>query len=362
MSDNTDTGPAPSARKSKLVLYLAVAYLVLVAYASLYPFSDWRVPSQEVRAFLTAPWPHYLTWADVALNVLAYMPIGLLVALTLLPRIPKWFAALVAAVLGVALSLIIEMVQVYIPARIPSNVDLLCNGIGAIAGAWLAAWLGDPWLLSGELYRLRERWFYAGTTVDVCFLLLALWLVTQLNAEIWLFGNGDVRQLLPEVGAVRYSARAYALIEAGVAALNVAGVGLMLAAISRSLRSAAVSVALLLGIALLLKSLASTALFVPGNPALWVTPGSIWGLAAGLIVWTSLVAAPKPLQVASAATFLALGTALVNAAPENPYLSATLQVWQHGHYASLTELTRALSGAWSFAAIAFLAYAGYRLK
>ncbi len=362
MSANPDVHAASLARNSKLAHYLTIAYLALVGYASLYPFSDWRVPSPEVRGFLSAPWPYYLTWADVMLNVLAYVPVGLLVALVFMPRMPRWLAVMLASVIGVALSLVIEIVQVYIPARIPSNVDLLWNGSGAIAGAWLAAWIGNRWILSGELYRLRERWFHAGSVVDICFLLLALWLVTQLNADIWLFGNGDVRHLLPEVSAVTYSAPAYALIEAGVAALNFAGVGLMLAAISRSLPASAVSAALLLGVALLLKTFAAVVLFVPGNPALWLTPGSIWGLAAGLLIWMSLLVTPKPLQIAAAAMFLALAMALVNAAPEHPYVNATLQVWRHGHYGSLTELTRVLSGAWSFAAIAFLAYAGYRLK
>jgi hypothetical protein len=298
----------------------------------------------------------------VILNVLAYLPVGLLLALALMPRLPRAAAAATASLAGIALSFAIEMIQVYLPGRIPSNIDLLCNGAGAITGACLAALAGNRWLLSGELYRLRERWFHSGTPVDVCFLLLTLWLVTQLNAEIWLFGNGDVRNLLPGVSGMGYSARAYLLTEAGVAALNFAGVALMLTAISRSMAGAAVSLAVLVAVALGLKTLAAAVLFVPGNPLLWVTPGSIWGLCAGMALWAALLLAPKALQVATAATLLALAMALVNAAPENPYLSATLFVWQHGHYASLNQLTRLLSSGWSFAAIAFLAYAGYRLR
>jgi VanZ family protein len=336
--------------------------LLLVGYASLYPFSGWLSPSSEARAFLTAPWPQYLTATDVTLNVLAYLPVGLLLALTLMPRMPRWSAAAAASICGIALSFAIEMIQVYLPGRIPSNVDLLCNGAGALTGACLAALTGNRWLLSGELYRLRERWFRSGTPADVCFLLLTLWLATQLNAEIWLFGNGDVRHLLPGVSGMGYNARAYLLTEAGVAALNFAGVALMLTAIARSLSGAAVSLAVLLAAALGLKTLAAAVLFVPGNPFLWITPGSVRGLGAGVVLWAALLFAPRSLQVTAAATLLALAMALVNAAPENPYLSATLLVWQHGHYASLNQLTRLLSSGWSFAAIAFLAYAGYRLR
>jgi VanZ family protein len=348
------------ARGSKLVRYLSVAYLLLVAYTSLYPFTDWRVPNDEVRAFLYADWPLFLTWSDVTLNALAYLPVGALLALILLPYLNPLVAAATAALLGAALSLVFEYVQIYLPARIPSNVDLLCNAAGAAFGAALAAWLGRRWILSGDLRRVRDRWFAFGAAADFGFLLLALWLVTQLNAEIWLFGNGDMRHLLPYAPAVGYSAGTYLLLEAGVAALNFAGVMLMLSAISRSLKATLVSGAVLLAVALGLKSLASAALFVSGNPALWFTPGSTSGLAIGAAIWLALVVLPKSLQAAAAALCLALGMALVNAAPENPYLVATLQVWQHGHYAAVNGLTRGLSSAWSYAAIAYLAYTGYR--
>lgn len=69
------------ARRSWLVEYLAVAYTVLVVYASLYPFSV-RLPLASAPfAFLFKAWPRYYTVADVALNVLGYLPLGLLVAL-----------------------------------------------------------------------------------------------------------------------------------------------------------------------------------------------------------------------------------------------------------------------------------------
>ena len=40
----TDSASASFARSSRLVRYLAIAYLGLVAYASLYPFSGWLAP------------------------------------------------------------------------------------------------------------------------------------------------------------------------------------------------------------------------------------------------------------------------------------------------------------------------------
>ena len=361
MSGRLASQSAPYARSSKLVRYVTVAYLLLVVYASLYPFSDWRIPNDDVRAFLAAPWPPFLSWPDVALNVLGYLPLGFLLALTLLSSMRRGAAAAAASALGAALSLLFELIQVYLPARISSNVDLLCNAAGATAGAAFAAWGGPRWILSGDLHRLRLRWFERDPAVDLCFLLLLAWLATQLNAEIWLFGNGDLRHLLAAPAVVNYSAHTYLLLESGVASLGFAGVALMLTAVARSVAAAVVSVTVLCGAALGLKSLASATLFTTGEPWLWVTPGSLWGLAAGMALWAAFLGFGRPVRVVSAAVFLALGVALVNAAPENPYLAAALQVWQHGHYAALNGLTRFASAAWPFAAIACLAYAGRRL-
>jgi len=359
-AENMRSGPF--VRNSKLVGYLTVTYLVLVVYTSLHPFSQWHAPAQEVRVFLTAAWPDYFTWTDLALNVLAYVPAGALLTLVLMPHMRARAATVYATVAAICLSLTIEVAQVFLPGRIPANVDLLCNAAGAFAGAVFASTVASRGMLSGKLYWLRERLFHPGAAVDVCFLLLALWLATQFSAEIRLFGSGDIRHLLPTVTGVGYSPRTYVLIEAGITALNFCGVALMLTTISRTVRGAAASVAVLILSAVLLKTLASNVLFISGNPGLWVTPGALLGIVIGGLLWVVLIAAPVAVQIAFATTSIALGMALVNAAPENPYLDVTLRAWQHGHYASLNDLTHVLSTTWPFAAIAFLTYAGYRLR
>jgi VanZ family protein len=347
---------ARHARSSKLVRYLAVAYLALVAYASLYPFSGWRVPTTEPAAFLFADWPIYLTISDVVLNVLAYVPLGLLLTLVLMAWMPRLAAAFLGLLAGTCISLSIEYAQNYLPARFPSNVDLLANTGGALLGAILAHAYGNRWLLSGDLYRLRGRLFQPGASTDLGFMLLAMWLFTQLNAEVWLFGNGDLRHLLPDFIGMRFSADGYRLLESGVAALNFCGVGFMLAAIARSYFASALALAVLTATALALKTVASSALFVPGNPSLWLTPGSLTGLAIGAAAWLPLAAVPRRWLIRLAAVCLACGLVLVNLVPENPYLTAALMVLQHGHYLSFNHMTGTLSLVWPFLAIAYLGY------
>ena len=72
--------------RSRLALYLALGYTLLILYTSLSPFSGWRDSGQSPLQFLLEPWPRYVAAFDIAINVLAYVPFGLLVAAALLPR------------------------------------------------------------------------------------------------------------------------------------------------------------------------------------------------------------------------------------------------------------------------------------
>jgi len=109
--------------------------VLLVVYASLYPFEGWRVVGVSPFAYLSAAWPRYVTWFDLLLNVAGYLPFGLLAIAALRPNL-RGFPAFVVAGAGAALlSLLLEAAQTYLPARFASNLDLLCNVIGAALGA-----------------------------------------------------------------------------------------------------------------------------------------------------------------------------------------------------------------------------------
>lgn len=117
----------------RLPLYAAVAYGLLILYASLYPFNGWRDTGAPLLAFLAAAWPHYFTGFDLVSNVVVYLPFGFFLAAVLQSRQPRWLAALLATLSAVLLSTAMETLQNYLPSRVPSNVDLACN---ALADYW----------------------------------------------------------------------------------------------------------------------------------------------------------------------------------------------------------------------------------
>src|SRR3569832_73442 len=136
---------------------LSQAYVALVVYASLYPFTGWRDQNIAPWEFLWSPWPKYWTWFDIWSNVAGYMPLGFLLALSFLRRANSRSAARSSlAAVGVAVAssavlvLAMEALQSYLPSRVASYVDFALNVLGAAAGACIAGAL--------ERFGAIDRW------------------------------------------------------------------------------------------------------------------------------------------------------------------------------------------------------------
>ena len=336
---------------SPLARYLAVAYALLIAYASLHPLTGWRDTGAPPFAFLAAAWPRYYTGFDLAANILAYLPLGFLTVPALQSRLGVAAAALLAVLAGGGLSLAVEVLQNYLPSRVPSNIDLACNLIGAMIGAAAGMNWGRALVDGGRLHRLRVRLVVGGQAADFGLVLLGLWLLAQLNPELLLFGTGDLRTLL-ELPPLPYSAGRFFVIEAGVAAAGALAAGLIVWSRLRQ-QQRSLLVALLLP-ALLVKAFASALLVNAAQFAHWITPGNATGLAIGAIALLAATHLPPLAQRMLAALALLFATALVNLAPENPYIAASLAVWQQGHFLNFNGLTRLVSSLWPFAALPYL--------
>src|SRR5690348_2952939 len=126
------------ARHRSSAVPLSWLYVGLIVYASLYPFTGWRVPGHPPLAFLTAPWWRWWTGFDVVSNLLGYLPLGALVFGALVRGgMSVARSGLLAVVVGALLSLAMETTQNYLPHRVASNVDLGLNIAGTALGAAL---------------------------------------------------------------------------------------------------------------------------------------------------------------------------------------------------------------------------------
>ena len=181
------------------MLRIALLFVILIVYGSLYPFDNWSAPRAPLFHFLLH-WPAVLTRADLVQNVLAYAPFGLFYALHRLARRPAWGADAVRQALGAAflLSLTMEALQQFEPARTASLADIAMNVLGALAGAVLALMLKRhpppdlaaagraPYLLNPLLHRLLHRlhlWrrqrFHSGVLPNIGLAAIALWVLAE---------------------------------------------------------------------------------------------------------------------------------------------------------------------------------------
>jgi glycopeptide antibiotics resistance protein len=132
------------------VLAVATIYLLFVVYGSLVPFDVQPIPlAQALEGFFSMP---YLplgvgrAGTDLPTNVLLYIPLSFLFAELLLRNARgavRWLGMLSVLLLAQSLSLLIEFVQQFFPARATSLRDVLANGAGAAAGLLLWRWRGE---------------------------------------------------------------------------------------------------------------------------------------------------------------------------------------------------------------------------
>lgn len=175
--DRYAASPVRRALLKRFILF----YAAFLAGASLMPLSGWAPLSKWSVAFLSAPWPRYITRTDLATNLLVYLPLGYALALWFSRPGHRLPGMAMGALGGLALSFVLESGQQLVPGRIASNLDMLVNGLGALSGALLALHHGR-WLralVAAE--RWRAGWFRPGRGATVGLALLCLWFVAQFS-------------------------------------------------------------------------------------------------------------------------------------------------------------------------------------
>ncbi len=340
--------------RASLAAYLALAYTLVIVYASVQPFTGWRMPPPEVFAFLTAPWPRYITIGDIALNVAAYLPLGAMLFVMLRPPLAAAFALILATLLGALLSLALESVQMFLPTRIASNVDLLSNSLGAALGAFVAMLLN---MSSNPLATLRAGLVRPGLTGDCGLIVLLMWIVIQFHPAPVALGSGNLRDIFGLTPGFMHSSQAYLLGEAAVAACTVAALGLLISLLLLTRRYSMRAMLALLLLTAAAKSATAAAIARSGSWFQWLTPGVAGGIAAGALAVALLVWLPPRLRAVAGMLCLAAAVVVVNLMPDNPYQTPPpyMNTMPPSHLANFGGIVRLLSQCWPFAAILLLA-------
>lgn len=353
---------------------LAGAYALLVVYASLYPFSGWRDQEIPPWEFLEAGWPKYWTGFDLAANVVGYVPLGFLLALSFIRRgnvryfasHPNLAAAAVSVAAGTALSLLMEAIQNYLPSRVASNVDFGLNVAGTLIGAVLATALERAGAID-HWSRFRERWFIPEARGAL--VLLALWPFALLFPAAVPLGLGQVLERL-ENGIAEWleetpflewlpvrEVELQPLVPAAellCVALGAFIPCLLGYTILRSVGRRAVFAVAAVALGTAVTALSAALSYGPVHAWAWLTMPVRVGLVFGLVLALLMLTVPRRGCAAMLLLALVVHLSVLNQAPASAYFADTLQAWEQGRFIRFHGLAQWLGWLWPYVVLVYV--------
>ncbi len=337
--------------------------VALIVYASLYPFDQWRDQGIWTWSFLTAPWPKYWLGFDVAANVLGYAPLGFFLTLSAMRMGWQTREVLVPTAAAACLSLAMEGLQSYLPARVPSFPDFLLNTSGAFLGAVLANSLEHLGLLR-RWSQFRARWFVRDAYMAL--VLMAVWPVALLFPVAVPLGLGQVWERVEDALTSAFEAtpfedwiplRAFELepllpgaellcVMLGLLVPCLLGFGVI-----RQVGQRLVYLVVVLTMALGVSALSAALSYGPVHAWVWLDLPVILGLVFGCVA--ALVFLPLSARTAWAFLLLAVlvQQSVLNQSPESAYFAQTLQTWEQGRFIRFHGLVQWLGWLWPYAVL-----------
>jgi hypothetical protein len=298
--------------------------------------------------------------------VLGYVPLGFLLALSRRRSGRLRFAALTAILVASALSVVMESLQSYLPARVPSQVDWALNSLGAGLGAVVAGLMETLGVID-RWSRFRARWFVPQARGGL--VLLALWPLALLFPAAVPFGLGQVFERLEAALAEWLSdtpwlewlpVRDVELqpLVPGVEMLCVA-LGLLIPCmlgycIIRQLRHRLLFTGTMFALGLAATALSAALSYGPEHSWAWFGAPVRAGMVGALLLAAALLWLPP--RASAALLLLALGVylSLLNQAPTSPYFAQTLAAWEQGRFIRFNGIAQWLGWLWPYAALVYV--------
>ena len=337
--------------------------VALIVYASLYPFDQWRDQGIWTWSFLTAPWPKYWLGFDVAANVLGYAPLGFFLTLSVMRMGWQTREVWVSTAAAACLSLALEGLQSYLPARVPSFPDFLLNTLGAFLGAVLANSLEHLGLLR-RWSQFRARWFVRDAYMAL--VLMAVWPVALLFPVAVPLGLGQVWERVEDALTSAFEAtpfedwiplRAFELepllpgaellcVMLGLLVPCLLGFGVI-----RQVGQRLLYLLVVLTMALGVSALSAALSYGPAHAWAWLDLPVMLGLVFGGVA--ALLFLPLSGRAAWAILLLAVlvQQSVLNQSPESAYFAQTLQTWEQGRFIRFHGLVQWLGWLWPYAVL-----------
>ena len=346
---------------------LALVYAALIVFASLFPFDGWRAQGIAPHVFLLAKIPPpYWTWFDVNTNIVGYGPLGFLLALALMRSGWPRAAVPVAVLAGALLSLCMEFLQIYLPRRVPSNMDFVLNAAGTLLGAVLALVLEKLGAVA-RWSAFRSQWMGEGDAGIL--VLLALWPCALLFPAAVPFSLGQVLERLDEWLQDLLLGTPFEIwLPLGDFALMPLSMGtemlcvmlglwipcLLAYCMVRHMGRRAVAAVLLVLAGVGVTALSAALSWGPVHAWEWVDLPVRLGVWGGLGLAVISLPAPRRACAVLLVLVLVLHLSILNQAPTNAYFSQTLQAWEQGRFIRFYGLGQWLGWLWPYVTLAYV--------
>ena len=327
------------------LLLAALAYVCLLFYGSLYPLTYWRTPPYPLMQFL-AFWPDHLDKGDVLQNVLVYAPFGMLCTLWLVHAMPVLRAAALAVALGALLSLGIESLQQFNPARVASAVDIVMNALGSAGGALLATTIVRHTFSGRLVLSWRDRWFRHGPLANTGLVVVGFWMLSQTSPLVPTLDIGHLRHALGGLWRALHDPHAVDVARVARYTLMTAGLGFMVLLLAQPRKPVLLLLAAMLGAVLLAKVIVVSRV---------LSLEALAGSALGFALCIAARCLPERLLPPLGMALIAAGFTVSELAPGSSGGIGLSFNWIPfaGHMRSITALENILELLWPFMALAW---------
>ncbi len=320
--------------------YLTAGYALFIIYASLSPFTGWQEQGLDFYAVLTAPLKQTYSWFDAVANFLAYIPFGLLLGLTLRARVNASLSVALVTASGFLFSGLMEYIQMYLPTRVSSNLDLLTNGIGMFCGGLMAVSIVPrAWFV--YLMHWRAELFQREEGVDFGLALVSLWMFAQINPSMPMLGNVFITEIARQPFAPPKIAP-FSSLESITVALNLLMLGILLLTLLRSRRHAVAGLLIVLFAIALTKFIAAVVLLKSWALLLWLNGEAMLGIFSGVLLMALLGWLAKPylmrLGVVISILYIVLAHGILDSG--SPSAAMRLYQWHYGHLLNYNGLSQ----------------------
>ena len=336
--------PLITATRIRLSTWLAIGYALFIVYGSLSPFTGWRSQGLNFIEVLRAPFRLTYTGFDVVINFLSYLPFGLLVGLMLRGRFSATVTVIAGLCLGMLLSGSMEYLQMYLPMRASSNLDLLTNSVAALLGAILAVSMTSwAWFFS-RLTQWHSDLFRHGNEIDFGLALLALWMFGQINPSLPMLGNVFISEVARKP-FVALPTMQFSGWESVAVSLNLLMLGVLMLTLLRVPRNFFTALLVILGVVALVKFITAALLLKSWALLLWINGEAMLGMLLGGLLLFAALWLPRGAAIGFGAAAAVCHFIIVNFIFDDnaPVAAMSIYHWHYKHLLNYNGLAQTIT-------------------